>query len=485
MNWRNGIIYGVFGLLLTAVSVQAAENLTNADDLKKVDGITVEYDYEEQLYDLNQKGVELFQANKFAEAIDVFKEALKIVPDDKTVKNNLLAAYSYIAIEHMNKEEYKDAVGYFEEALRLSPDDVNIKRNLAFIYLNMASKQYDEDNTKVDETITLLTKALTFDPGNETIKRQLGMFLYNKAMDFYSDHEYKKAKEYLRESLKYYPDQAYTYEVLGDIGFYEHELADAKQFWQKAGELEPSSRIQEKLNKVNRDITADKELVDYPSQQFIIKYVPGFDLYTGYEIREILREAYRQVGHDFNFYPKYKIVALLYSKELFQNFVDGYWVTAAYDGKIRLPQEENNVPEERLKALAWHEYTHAIIHYLSGNKAPQWLQEGLAMYEENRMVPINMALIKKKVREGYEFTLEKDLSGSPPTLGYEQLRLYYLESYTLVDYLIKRYRLYKIKELLGLMKEGDDFETAMKKSLFLSPDRLNAKWNEYVYENYT
>lgn len=436
--------------------------------------------YDQQMvYELNQKGVAEYNDGDYYDAILTFKDGLSRFPDDTIIKSNLVAAYTALGSDLVTREEYDEAITHFESAIDLDDEDQDIKQTLAFSYFKVAERFHNLG--ELDDTIEYMRKGLEYNPDHLTMRQHLSVGLYNKAMSLYSDHEYKSAKIFLLESLSYDKSSSYSHELLGDIAYYSQELDEAKTYWLDALKMENSDRVQKKLQKLSAEMGVDDELRDYPSENFVLKYEKSKELYGGYKLREILRKAYRKVGLDFNYFPKRKIVVLVYEPDnlkavLSHEFPD--WARAGYDGKIRLPQENRGVPNNTLTGMVWHEYSHALVHELSGGNCPRWLNEGLSEWVEEKVVPHDLSPIKKMVANGYKFSVETDLLQNVNEMNNNNAHVFYLASYTLVKYLVKRYRMFKVKEILKNMSNGMDFEAAMKKSIFLSYKELNKKWNQ-------
>jgi tetratricopeptide (TPR) repeat protein len=471
-------------IVLVSLIVMGTGFAIARDDEQSLGGYTPIPDVDGNIaFDLNQKGVDHFNQKEYDQALACFKQAYEITPDDKTVVENLFAVNSHLGIECLNKKEFREAIDYFKTARELAHNP-DIDKNIAYAYFSIAQEIYDKTKD-LDQTIANIEEGLEYDKDNVHIKEQAAMLLYNRAMELYAQHEYENSAEMLKRSLEYNSRQAYAHEVLGDIAYYKQDLDNAKQHWLTAGEIEPSERIAKKMSKLDGEIPIDTKLKEYPSEYFIVKYAKNDEFYSGYKIRELLRKAYRIVGNDFNYYPKHKIVVLLYGPEDMDVVLSKHhWAGAVYDGKIRLPQENADVTDENLRVLIAHEYTHAIVHDLSGGKAPTWLNEGLAEWQENKVQKIDCSTLKPMLTFGSEFDYRKEFTKSIADLSYEDARLFYVLSFTLTKYMIERYRIFKVKEILAYMKEGATIDEALNKGLIIAPEKLNRNWNDYLKKNF-
>jgi len=117
------------------------------------------------------------------------------------------------------------------------------------------------------------------------------------------------------------------------------------------------------------------------------------------------------------------------------------------------------------QAVLWHEFTHVITLTLTKNKMPRWLSEGISVFEERQqraswgehMNPRYRAMIL-----GEELTLVSKLSGAflRPKSG-AHLQFAYFESSLVVEWLIKKWGVEKMRALLGDLARGVEINAAL------------------------
>lgn len=303
--------------------------------------------------------------------------------------------------------------------------------------------------------------------------------LYNDAVKFFEKNEYDLAREAVKESLELDGRNALAWELLGEIEYLQQDFPKALENYKKSYVLSPSPRLRQKIEKAEKENRVEKDLDTYEEEHFIIKYRQGDKGYDGYGLKDMLRETYRQISQDFGHYFQHKTVVLFYDKDQFHDVTEqSQWVGGLYDGKIRLPTFHTNLIETDLRATVTHEMTHAFVASLSGMKAPAWLHEGLAQYEENKVRPINLTVFNAAVKTKTLLPVSQIISDKMPTQNKDKLlvALFYQESYQLVSYMIERYQLYRIKELLGKFRQGKTAEEAISEVLSISPQKLEADW---------
>jgi len=109
----------------------------------------------------NRLGITLRKQGKWDLAIEEYRKALKIAPNDAGIHYNIAMAYG-------EGRQYQDAFNYVDKALRLNEDLWNSNEtvcyNIAMVYYRAARKEIAAD---------FLQKALTINPGFERAKAML------------------------------------------------------------------------------------------------------------------------------------------------------------------------------------------------------------------------------------------------------------------------------------------------------------------------
>ncbi|RLC61600.1 MAG: peptidase MA domain-containing protein, partial [Chloroflexi bacterium] len=133
------------------------------------------------------------------------------------------------------------------------------------------------------------------------------------------------------------------------------------------------------------------------------------------------------------------------------------------------------------KRAMTHELTHLVIHQMTFNPyndLPNWLDEGLAVYNEGAPSSQFTTRLNEAIAEGSLISV-RSLS-SPFSAYSEQSILAYAQSYSLVEFLISNYGSDKMLELLNTFRQGSSYDGALEKVYGFDMDGLNALWREYV-----
>ena len=311
------------------------------------------------------------------------------------------------------------------------------------------------------------------------LKTPLSIELYNQAVEFYEKREFELAREALQDSLEYDPQNPFAYELLGDIAYFEQKMDEAEKNYQSALRIRARKDLQEKILKVQKEKKIEGGLASYREEHFLIKYGGEERGLEGFELREFLRNTYREVGQDLGYFFKHKVVVLLYDEAEFRQLSGvPHWSSGIYDGKIRLPAYQKGFSLKEIQKIMRHELTHAFISEISKGRAPAWLNEGLAEYEESKVEPMDRRIFDAAVKTNTLFPLpilldQKKLLDVKDPL---EVALFYVQSHKLVSYLIDRYGMFQIKKMLQLFAQGKDSLETLEEVLKISPIGLEREW---------
>lgn len=307
----------------------------------------------------------------------------------------------------------------------------------------------------------------------------MAVTLYNQAAEFFQHQEYDLAREALLEALDLDDTNAFIYELLGDVDNLQQKLPDAKKNYEIAYNLNPRPELKEKLEKLGKEQKVVKNLATYNEEHFVIKYHKSQDKDRGFELRELLRDTYRKLSADFGFYFNRQVVVLLYDEDDFKELSGlPHWATGVYDGKVRMPINRQGFTDEDLRALTMHEVAHAFVAGMSADSAPAWINEGLAQYQENKVKPIDMIVFESAIATHTLMPLFDLLKPDATSSINDALlaNLFYQQSFHLVSYLVKRYGMFMVKQMLQEYAKGKDSEEVIESKLRISSERLEREW---------
>lgn len=117
------------------------------------------------------------------------------------------------------------------------------------------------------------------------------------------------------------------------------------------------------------------------------------------------------------------------------------------------------------EATLWHEFCHVITLTLTKNKMPRWLSEGISVYEERQASPAWGQVMNPRYREmilGDELTAVGDLSSAFLTAKSDlHLQFAYYESSLVVQFLIEKFGVGKLRAILADLATGKEINKAI------------------------
>lgn len=359
---------------------------------------------------------------------------IEILKEGSTSKKGLANNHSFVrsndrlqaGYSKLKEGEYHEAILDFEEALRIDGDDPN-----SYLGLGLA---------------------------------------------YYSIKDLDRAKGALEQGLKIYSGSAIAHKLLGEIYYQRDDLVSALSHWEKALSLDPRDQeLRRRFLKASREFETHKGFNSEITRHFTVQYEGGEKNEIGRKIIEILENAYHHIGRELSYYPGKEVTVILYSKQQFRYVTNGpSWSSGIYDGKIRVPIGGLKGDEPMLRQILFHEYTHSLIHSIT-DRCPTWLNEGLAQYFEGRDKDRARNIMKEFYKRNAVVPLEF-LEGSFLRLNKNQADLVYLESLSAVSYMVERYGLYSVKELLIELSKGNSIDDSFRSALYIPYKEFEKDW---------
>ncbi|MCR4287005.1 MAG: peptidase MA family metallohydrolase [Deltaproteobacteria bacterium] len=371
------------------------------------------------------------------------------------------------------KKDYTRAVILLKKALMSEPDSVAIKSALARTLNNYAVSEADSGRFK--EAAALLKEATGY--------WDAPFFFKNLAMIQIRQGDHEGARAAISAMDLSLEDRASFKDAhirAGNESLKAGDRQAALEHLNGAYELDPSdSGLRDSMQKLRAEHTAEEGMEKKEGGHFLVKFSGGENVQAGHLIGLLLEEAYFKIGADLGFYPDDKVEAVLYSREQFRDVTGNHsWAGAIYDGRIKIPAGGVTEKSELLEKLIFHEYTHAVVHRLSGGKAPTWLNEGLAQYEEGKDPLAGNALLRTLALDN-KLSL-RALEGS--FLGYnqEKAREAYIASLSATGWLIREFGVHQAKRMLDGLGQGMTVDAALASSVYMSYEDFEKSWLDYL-----
>ena len=371
---------------------------------------------------------------------------------------------------------YRDAVRAFERALDRQPDNATFRHNMAAA---TAALGWDAVNNRdPDEAIRQFRTAIDYDRTEASLYAGLGAAYQLR-------RESSRAIEAFRAAVALDPTRVELYEPLADLLYQRNQLGDAIALLTSAMQrVREPDRLSALLAKMTKEQSLQNRFLQTGTRHFLLQFDGGENREMAYQVLDLLELAYRDVGQAFGVFPDEEITVILYNNEQFRDVTQTPgWTNGVYDGKIRLPVGGVAPNRALLARILYHEYTHVIVHELSDNRTPTWLNEGLAVYFEG--------LASGNLQGSHEASARSLARLSPDTLiplaslhgsflefSSEQAAIAYAESFSATRYLINRYGLPRIKELLQQLAANRPFDRTFESTFFLPYPEFQRLWQD-------
>lgn len=311
-------------------------------------------------------------------------------------------------------------------------------------------------------------------------KELMAVDYINEGYKLFQKNQYDLALEAAQEALKYDAKSPVAHELAGDVYYLKQDLKKADEHYRVAFSLEPLPRLKDKLVKLTRETTTEKNLNTVEETHFLIKYNRNESEYEGFELRTLLNETYLAIARDMSHYLNHKTTVLFYDPMAFHKSGDlPHWVGGLFDGKVRLPVNPRQMGEKQLRSVTRHEVAHVFIDDISHKRAPIWLHEGFAVYQQNKVEALSPQMLRFML-DAQQVMPFADLF-NPAVFEKNNkdqawMNRFYMQSYELIDYMIGRYGVFYIKQLALAFGKDMNVEQAIQDTFKISIDKLEKEW---------
>lgn len=390
-----------------------------------------------------------FAPSDTKESVAALEQALEFNPHH-------VGAHLLFAEHHIDGERYDEADASITAALKTNPHSPEAHALRAVL----AHLRGDEANEKIAKTT-----ALKQWPTNPAVPHLIGRKLSQK-------YRFAEGAALQREALKYDPAfVAAKSQLANDL----LRLGEDEEGWKLAEEVQAADPYDVVAYNLVTLRDAIKNFRALESEHFTVRMNPHEAEVYGDRVLALLERAHDTLSQKYGLTLKQKtIVEIFDDQKDFAIRTFGLPGGAGYLGVCFGRVITANSPAARpgstssWEAILWHEFTHVITLTLTKNKMPRWLSEGISVFEERQqrgnwgeqMKPRYRAMILSDE----DFTPVSQLSSafmrpkSPVHLGFA-----YYESSLVVQWLVERFGLEKMKALLADLARGVEINAALAK----------------------
>ncbi len=348
---------------------------------------------------------------------------------------------------------------------------------VAILWNNLGLQQERLAGTSL--SVKAFKKAAALDDSNPVI-------LMNMAHAYWEQRDRALNRDLLTKLLRLAPDEPFPHLAMADLLQEQDQLAEAAKHLAQATDRagrDPSlqSYLASVTAKVHRTESVEGHMTARSSTHFTVKFDGAEDHGTWTPVLEILEEAYREIGQKFGHFPSKPIAVVLHTKDSFQGATASpAWADGLYDptlGRIQLPTQGATTDTKWLTIVLRHEFVHALLHDRLGasiSALPTWLNEGLAMQLAGDPWPELDQVLQGEVN----VIPLNYLEGSWGALPTNAATVAYLEANSATHYLIERWGMARVDELLNAFTARASVATALQSKLFVSYDQFHRQWLE-------
>jgi len=373
------------------------------------------------------------------------------------------SAVSSQAVQAINSGDYSGGIKLLEDASSADPFDDGLKALLGKAY---TAKGWEEVKAaKFEDALLDFKKAMLAEP-----QKQADTYL-GLGYSLFQLNQTDDALSYLQELEDMEPKSPQAHALLGQIHYQRGQLDEAISEWEQTLALDPKDEaIKAALARANKERGVEGSFTKRETYSFNIKYEGEEKRELGDLVMDMMYKASSDVGGDLGYYPKDAVNVILYTRQQFNDVTNAPdWSGGVYDGNIRVPVGGNKIDNDALSAILHHEYTHAVINLIAGQRVPAWLNEGIAQHEESWAKP-------RAAQGGFRVVPFKSLESSFVSMDSAKANDAYAESLSAVEFFIKRYGTYSLSKLIKLIGDGKSVSDSMTDAAGVSLDQFEELW---------
>ena len=359
-----------------------------------------------------------------------------------------------------------------------NPQDARLTQQLAWAYNAHGVQLTHQDHW--DAAVEQFRLAGALQPSDAVLEHNLVHAMVGDAQQLCNARKTREAKRVLDQALRY-PTVPYEGWLLaGQLAYESQQLKQAGDYWKRALAVRPDGEeAQRRLDQLTRERPVEDQFGKISQQCFELRLDPGLSAAESEQLRGDLLDVRRALGQAFRYFPTNKIVVLVYAEDRFRQLHANSpeWVGGQYDGKIRIPIRSAD-PQD-LRRILWHEYTHALVHALSQNRCPIWLNEGLAEWAGNTQRATSL----DHLRSAWQSTPSRlfDLAQlaavfADRSINLETAALAYEQARSFVSYLVDHYGLWRLTRIVKRLGRDETLESACRAELHVTLPVLYQRW---------
>ena len=340
-----------------------------------------------------------------------------------------------------------------------------------------AAAQFLLEKGDTDAAIDHYRQALVFAPTN------FGLLL-NLAVLHLRESQFTAALDPLERARRVQPDSADVAKLMGWAYYGANKMDRAIEEWQRAEKLRRDPEVEQALEKAQRDKSEEESYREGETAHFDLKYNGSATPDLARDILHVLEDDFRDLESQLDYTPHEQISVILYTGQAFADITRApQWVGALNDGRLRIPVQGLTSVTPELAHVLKHELTHSFVGQKSHQRAPTWLQEGIAQWMEGRRSTANAGALIDAASQGAIPPLGA-FEGSWMGLSGNSASFAYAWSLAVVESIIDSGGVSDISRLLERVATAPSTEAAAQETLHDSYADLQQQTVGYLKKEY-
>jgi tetratricopeptide (TPR) repeat protein len=340
-----------------------------------------------------------------------------------------------------------------------------------------AAAQFLLEKGDTDAAIDHYRQALVFAPTN------IGLLL-NLAVLHLRESQFTAALDPLERARRVQPDSADVAKLMGWAYYGANKMDRAIEEWQRAEKLRRDPEVEQALEKAQRDKSEEESYREGETAHFDLKYNGSATPDLARDILHVLEDDFRDLESQLDYTPREQISVILYTGQAFADITRApQWVGALNDGRLRIPVQGLTSVTPALAHVLKHELTHSFVGQKSHQRAPTWLQEGVAQWMEGRRSTSNAGALIDAASQGAIPPLGA-FEGSWMGLSGNSASFAYAWSLAVVESIIDSGGVSDVSRLLERVATAPSTEAAAQETLHDSYADLQQQTVDYLKHEY-
>jgi tetratricopeptide (TPR) repeat protein len=371
------------------------------------------------------------------------------------LNTNHVASYLFLVDHLVDGEEYKAAEETLEKALAVNPREPK-----AWAYKAVIAHLRNETEAETQAR----TNALSAWKTNPDVDHLIGRKLSQK-------YRFSEGSQHQRQALSYEPKfLPARIQLAQDL----LRLGQEEEGWRLAEQVHADDGYDVTAFNLLNLQDAMAKFATLTNETFVVRMATNEAVIYGQRVLSLLERARTTLCAKYSMTLEPPVIVEIFPKQKdFGVRTFGMPDNPGYLGVCFGSVITANSPASQAahpanwEAVLWHEFCHVVTLQLTRNKMPRWLSEGISVFEELEGNPTWGQGMTPRYREmilGKDFTPLGDLSAAflaPKTEMH--LQFAYYESYLAVEFLVKKFGMDALKNILLELGSGTEINAAISK----------------------